>query len=71
MNYNTAASVCEELESTIWMVTEHRHLDIYSVVISDVYSLVVSAPKMIGFYLVLKSYLVHIFNSIPTWNFLS
>ena len=63
--------MCEELDSIILLVTDHRHLEIYSVVISDDYSLVVSAPKIIGFYLALKSYLVHIFNSLPKWKFLS
>ena len=46
---NTPARVCEELESIILLVIEHRYLEIYSVVISDEYNLVVSAPKMIGF----------------------
>ena len=63
--------MCEELESIILLVAEHRHLEICSLVISDDYSLVVSAPKMIDFYLVLRSYLVHIFNSLPKWKFLS
>ena len=63
--------MCEELESIIILVTENRHIEIYSVVVSDNYSLVVSAPKMIGFYLVLEAYLVHIFNRLPDWNFLS
>ena len=61
--------MCEDLKSIILLVTEHRHIEIYNVFISDYYKLVVSAPKMIGLCLVLKSCLVQIFNSIPNWNF--
>ena len=63
--------MCEKLESIILLVTEHRHLEIYNEVISDEYSFVDSAPRMIDFYLVLKAYLVHTSHSLPNWNFLS
>ena len=69
--WNNPARLCEELRSIILMVTEHGQIEIYSVVISDYYSLVVSAPEMIGFKLVLKSNIVHIFKSLPIYNFLS
>ena len=65
---NNPAMLYKELEYIIILVTEHRHIEIYSVFISDDYSLVVSTPKMIRFYPVLKSYLVHILNSLPNWN---
>ena len=46
--WHAPVSVCEELESITLLVIEHLHCDIYSLVISNDYSIVISAPKMIG-----------------------
>ena len=70
--WNTPAKVCEELDS-ITLLVQNIYILKYIVqsyvVISDDYILVVSSPKMIGYYLVLKYYPVHIFDSLPNLNF--